>query len=344
MQVLELVDIDNIFVGQSYYSTGGAYSLAVQRELFAKARSKEQVALIQIDEIEEKDVVFCVGTIGASLESPVLLTKYSNELLKAISAVAGKAPRAVCALEAGVESLAIVFAQILGIPLLDADVCGGRAVPKLETDNFYLHDISMAPYVICNHLGEITILHDVDAGPGLDAAIRASYGKGSLALIADHIVSMNPKIAACYTKGTISRAKELGAHLSGFSNAPKDLRGRLEARNFHFLASGQIAKLTTLEDKGFFSFVYELNRDDIKVYVKNETIAVTKNEESLLTAPDGIVVLDDRAGVALHSRDMREGLDVSIYAFKAEERWRSEKALQLFSPRSLGIDVDIKLL
>ena len=73
---------------------------------------------------------------------------------------------------------------------------------------------------------------------------------------------------------------------------------------------------------------------------QNEHLAVRIDGEFIVTVPDLIVLLDVDTGEPITTEGMRYGYRVAVIAIPCDDKWRTEKGLELVGPRFFGYDID----
>ena len=83
-------------------------------------------------------------------------------------------------------------------------------------------------------------------------------------------------------------------------------------------------------------------RHELKVWYKNEFLISWENGRPFVTCPDTICVVDaDSAeGLSNWGNDFRERRNVVVFGRKAHDLWRTEKGLELFSPKHFGFNIE----
>jgi len=79
-----------------------------------------------------------------------------------------------------------------------------------------------------------------------------------------------------------------------------------------------------------------------KLYYKNENQVSWINDEPYVTCPDPFTVVDNKTGLGLsnfRSDWWTAGREVTVYAMKAADHWRTEKGLRIYNPKHFGFDI-----
>jgi len=83
----------------------------------------------------------------------------------------------------------------------------------------------------------------------------------------------------------------------------------------------------------------EFNKDMFRIWYKNEYLITWLNEKPYVTCPDTICVVDAKTGGGLSAwgQEFTKNREVMVLGTKAHKMWRTEKGVELFSPRHLAL-------
>ncbi len=73
---------------------------------------------------------------------------------------------------------------------------------------------------------------------------------------------------------------------------------------------------------------------------KNENHILWKNGKPYATSPNLITVIDTDTGRPVLNSHLKDGLNVSIVVSPIHDKYLTEEALEVFSPRYFGFDFD----
>lgn len=107
-------------------------------------------------------------------------------------------------------------------------------------------------------------------------------------------------------------------------------------------AQGRLTVLETSDHDGYWWGTYQIytGRDMYKIWFKNENHILWKNGKPYATSPDLITVIDTDTGRPVLNSHLKDGLNVSIVVSPIHDKYLTEEALEVFSPRYFGFDFD----
>ncbi len=336
---------DSIILGSSIYSTGGGLELTSQARMFSrKSRSMESVRVVSAEELDPKTYVCAAYGVGSAGNSDINLgrqLKSNRELLEEYS---GKRLGAVFAGETNIDVLVFDAARELGLPVLDADCTGGRAVPEIQFDNFLAKKKSILP--LAASAGDTSMLitrvgriEDIDA---LVRSMATKSGEGSAAVI-DHMIGLDDA-KNILTMGIFSRSMEMGEFIR--QNRDRDGIKQMLAKkaNGRIIIDGTVESVSIKDhkDEGFLRGYYSVKDskgNEAKIYVKNENIMCWINGNAVVLPPDSILTVDSSKLIGVHNSRIKNGQEVFIIAKKAEGVWATKAGRQLFSYKKFGLRI-----
>ena len=174
------------------------------------------------------------------------------------------------------------------------------------------------------------------------AAAVASYNHVG---VVDHVAKwgtlkdnvLKNTLSMCLSVGEIARkAKEAG------KNYAEDVAEFLEGK---VMFKGKISNVDWEDRDGFTFGNMEIQGhgsykgDNLKVWFQNENIISWKNGEIFITVPDSINIVDDKNNMPLLNPFGEKGMEVTVFAIRAFEEWRSERGLEVFGPKFFGYDI-----
>jgi DUF917 family protein len=345
MLTLTQSDIQNLVIGSSIFSTGGGFQERKQLELFNEFwLQKKVLQIVDIEELNEDDFV-CTGYAVGSPASEK--TDFSTEFLLAkqeFEKYTGKKFVAVFEGETNIEALAFQAALAMNIPVLDADGTGGRAVPEIQFDNMFVHNLSLLPLVAVADGGkEIAMIINSPAEVAEQIVRDIAVRTGSSVVVLDHAMSV--KDAKKYlTCGVMKRSMKIGKMVQDGS----DLAELIKAMGATEIIRGKITKNTVSNNPstGFNEGNYWVSdgQNELKMYVKNENILCWKNDIPYVTCPDLLITLDAKTLKGVANTDLQINQEVIILALPATDLWRSEAGQKNFHPSKFGFDFQTVLL
>lgn len=354
MRVLTEQNVADLIRGSSVFSTGGGYVIEEQEDFFdLLMRVNARLELADIKELNDDDFV-CTCYILEPIDGKVgrdigpLLEMGMNTL----SRVTGKRFAALFAGEINIEGLVFTCAAQLGIPVLDADCTGGRAVPEITYDDFCLHGKSLLPAVGVTLDGDCFVLETVADVKNIEAVMRgvACSSPSQGVIVFDHPISVR-EAREVLSVGTLSRSIRVGAFMrqrvwekNSYKDWLDDLVEELEAEK---IACGRVTNSSLKQQDGFYTGEFSVRDESgkiVKIWVKNENMLCWRDDEIFITVPDLVVGIDTAAGYGLHNSCIGLGRHVAILGIPSSRQWNTPEGKALFGPRSLGFDFDAQLM
>ena len=86
----------------------------------------------------------------------------------------------------------------------------------------------------------------------------------------------------------------------------------------------------------------QFEEDTFRLWFKNEHLISWKNEKPFITCPDLLTVMDPIQAMAVSNPDCKEGDEVYVLGWKSDLIWRTQRGIDLLSPKSFGVEIDFK--
>lgn len=208
---------------------------------------------------------------------------------------------------------AVLIANELGVPVVNADVAGMRAVPSIQNEIIEETMVSRTPVVATN--GEKTLNVESGSGRDIEASLR-DVGKRDL------------------------------WYVTGYANSPSDyseaVQGWFEEclefnrASISRLGEGQVYSIETTQSQGHSVGRIEIRGDEsFEVFFLNENILAFRDGEVISQAPDTISIVDER-GIGISNGNLPEiGETVELYEL-SYGFWQNTQCLNL---ESLGVQL-----
>jgi DUF917 family protein len=358
MVELSLRDIEQILFGCAILGTGGGGDL--QRGLETVRRTvKGKVVLMDVDEFGDDDLAACpyfVGSVSPTTRTKNLERRIESpvyESFKLLERYMGRKFSAVFPTELGGGNTAVAFevAAQTGVVVLDGDPVG-RAVPEVQHTSFYLLNVPMTPFTVCNHFGDKMIVEEVSSDEQAEQITRAvavvSEGKVG---VTSHPLK-GSVLKKSLVKGTVSLAWKVGkAREDALVEGKNPVEAIVDVLSATILFEGMAKSDANWEDKDGFTYgemhfagVGPFKGRKFSIWFKNENLVAWIDEEVCLTCPDLIIVLRAKDGTPVLNPHLKENEHVVVLGVATNELWRSPKAIEIFGPRHFGFDFDEVLL
>lgn len=233
----------------------------------------------------------------------------------------------------------------MGIPIIDGDYAG-RAVPEICQASPVIYNKKLCPIVSCDKWGNTVIIKDAinyDMAEALGKAVSTTAfvicGQCGLAMTGKEMkeVVIPGTLTQCFNIGkAIREAREKGD--DPVNAAIKVIDGQL-------LFRGKVDKKEWEDKEGYMygthtmKGVDEFDGHTFKIWFKNENHISWLDDKVYVTSPDLIEVVEDKTAEPVTNTDLKEGDMVAVVG-KANERYRTERGLELMGPKHFGFDID----
>jgi DUF917 family protein len=207
--------------------------------------------------------------------------------------------------------------------------------------------ISATPMALADEKGNRVLLERTVDNAWTERLARSiTVDMGSTALVAQYALS-GRQLKQAMVPGTLRLAAELGARVRAARAAHEDpvaaivehLRGRR-------LFTGKITDVQRRTVAGFTrgdARVEGLGDDDgdaLTLEFQNEFLVARHEDRVLASVPDLITVVDAETGEPITTEELRYGFRVAVLGAPCDDRWRSERGLEIAGPRCFGYDFD----
>ena len=75
-----------------------------------------------------------------------------------------------------------------------------------------------------------------------------------------------------------------------------------------------------------------------------KNVCIFRDGELICTFPELITLVNNETGIPITNNELEEWMNVDIYVGKSLPLWRTDKGRTVLSPRSVGIDINVKML
>ncbi|PIR03924.1 MAG: hypothetical protein COV59_01925 [Candidatus Magasanikbacteria bacterium CG11_big_fil_rev_8_21_14_0_20_39_34] len=327
-------NLDAFLLGSTFFGTGGGGCPKKAKEVFLKIFEKKEKLIVESIQEFDEDALFItafgVGSITNCSDPSIPIQKAFQNLSKFMNKkIAGIIP-----VEIGPLSLAITFflADILDLPVIDADIVGGRSTPEVFLETITLFDIPRTPFAIANNNGDEAMLLKSSSLKSEESFMRSfAELSGGDAQVVGYPMSKQQIIQSCEQK-TISEALFIGKMLEtkNINELLKTLKGKI-------LFEGVVNKKEEKMMSGFTGLDLFLSnsQSNAKVFIKNENLILWINDEVVLTCPELLIMLDEN-NMPIYNADLKENMQIQILGIPAKPLWQSKKAKELFCPKTFG--------
>jgi len=360
MRDLTFEEVRDTVVGASVLGCGGGGELAEGLELVERARDEGlSFRLAGLDELPDDAILACAYAVGAMtmdadderyIGLPLAERHPTVLAVETLCEHTGSRLAGMIPGELGATSVAEAFypAAAFGLPVIDADPAG-RAVPEMQHSTFFLEGLPIAPQAVVNEFGETLLLLKVLDDRRSEALVRAlAIASRNAVWVADHALPAG-RLRTATIPGTVSLALRVGQALRAAHERGEDLGDAVAvAGGGRVLFTGVIAKASWKDADGFTYGEFTVAGEhahtghDLRVWFKNENLMAWRDKRPVVTVPDLICVIDEETHVPVTNPNAREGMRVTVLAIPAPQQWLEPVALDVFSPRTFGFDLDYR--
>jgi len=350
MRLITAEQLDDIAMGAAVLGTGGGGDPYIGK-LMAKAAIERNrpVTLLDPSELNDDDLVIPSAMMGAPT---VMLEKIprGTEIVTAFESIQeylGRKATATMSCEAGGlnSTTPFVVAAELGIPLVDADMMG-RAYPELQMCTPTLYGITATPMAIADEKGNSAILNTISNRWTETFARTVTVDMGCSAMIALFSMSGKQVKEACVLR-TITKVEQIGQTIREAHRQHQDPIEAVRAVTGGFVVwQGKIADVARRTETGFARGdasiaglgVYE--GKSLRISFQNEFLIARTDDETIVSTPDLITILDAETGEPITTETLRYGFRVVVLGIPCDPRWRSPQGLALVGPAYFGYDAE----
>ncbi len=243
----------------------------------------------------------------------------------------------------------IAAALELGVPVVDGDYAGGRAIPEVPQTIPEMRGVPVCPLSFVTRWGDVLILKDTVSTAMADRIGRminlASYGFIGFSWYLMQVKEVKGVLAA----GTLTRALRVGQAIREAREKGADpVAAAVEAVEGWLLFEGEITA-TEIADEESYAFglgAHQLKGlgsyagHTFKIWYKNEYHVSWMDGKPFVTSPDALIMVDLKTGEPATSYDFSVGDQVAVIGRKAHPVHRTERGVEALGPRHFGFDLD----
>ncbi|MBC7221256.1 DUF917 domain-containing protein [Candidatus Bipolaricaulota bacterium] len=249
----------------------------------------------------------------------------------------------------GATPSALAAGAIFGVPVVDGDYSGGRAIPEVPQTTPIIYDRGMWPMASADAYGNRAVITEASSfemaermGKMLSAASFELVGNAAFLMKAD-------VMKKTVVHGTLTRSYEIGKAIRRARETGKDpVEAARETSNGFLLFRGRVTKKNWESRDGYLWGDHTIDGDGpfagntYKIWYKNENHVTWLNGTPHVTSPDLVIVVDERTGEPLTNTVIKEGDRVAVIGIAAAEAFTTPKGIDLLGPRHFGFDIDYR--
>lgn len=357
-------DIIDFTIGCCFFGTGGGGDPLFGQQILREAlESRKSIRIVDGNKLKDNPYTICPFLMGSS--GPVTaelqraqtyygLTKktisnMSKEAASSLLKHSGVKLGAVVPIEIGgaATASAVATAAWLGVPVVDGDYAGGRALPEISQFLPAIHGLSYSPlYSVDAFNNQVCIFQATNSR--MEERIGKLIAGASFGL-AGQAALLRPyqEIESCIVRGTLTRAFMLGKAIRESKEKGEDIIIAIKnAANAKLILKGKIIGNKAEEkDNYYLGEQYIEGKDEYasltaKIWFKNEYLQLWLNDKPFVTSPDFICVVSYPEGRPMINNQIKIGDEVAVFAVKAPEILTSQSALEFLGPRYFGFNFD----
>lgn len=349
MKKIEKQEMEDILIGSAILGTGGGGSLKRSMRMAEEDYSAgKEFELVTLDELEDEELIgspyFC-GSLSPESEERDAGVECTSNAVKVLEEYFGKEFSGLIATEIGAGNLGIAFstAAKYGVPLIDADPAG-RSVPELSHTTFYVYGIPIDPLGVSDGVNNI-LVKKVENDFTAEKIVRSiAVASGGTVGVCDHPGKVKD-MKGTLVEGTVTKSLELGKNRrEALENNVDPVEAIIKEDGFK-LFEGTVTDYRWNEKEGFTVgevTVVNDEKDEMDIWFKNEHLISWLNGEPYVVAPDLITLVTRDEAEPILNPNVKEGQEVAVLGFKADEKWRTDKGLKVLSPRYFGYEFEYK--
>ncbi|TAK95799.1 DUF917 family protein, partial [Patescibacteria group bacterium] len=281
----------------------------------------------KLSEFSKQEFLVSAYGVGDPSEISVSSKEIIRLLQKAFRKYAeetGIRPAGIIPGEIGAEVMAFQAAVFSGLPVVDADLVGGRAAPEIQMDVFSVYNLPITPILGMSFSGKSFFIREKMGAREVELRMRAFFkknGKGGILIGYPITAGQFRKIALT---GSLSLSVGLGKKLIA-----KNIPGALERIGGKILAKEKVLSVAAKGSGDFFQGWAKIG--DLDLWIKNENIQLSRLGKTIAQAP-GIIALLDFSGKPIHNSVLKKQLnkEVIVVGVLARGYWKTKRGRGLW--------------
>jgi uncharacterized protein len=353
MQVLSREDIHDVLSGCTILGSGGGGALSQGLAMIDYVLDRgAEVRLVDIDEIVDDALAGCPYMCGAvSVEVEQQVPSFMAAALDAYRAIEQHASAALdvaIATELGGMNTAVALAAaaMANCPTVDGDPAG-RAVPELQQTTFAIQGLPITPIAVGDGEGGSILISTVSSDLMAEKAVRGLAAQSPFGAVGvvDHLARFSELRHALLPR-TLTDALRIGRSCVAARLAQRDVANLVAEWGGLLAFRGTVSDVSE-SSRGGFTFgeivirgTGAFNGSVCRVWSKNENLAAWRDDVPIISVPDIICVFDEVNYTAVVNPACEVGCSVSVVGLPSPEVWTTSRGLELFGPRSFGLEFD----
>ncbi|MDO8429543.1 MAG: DUF917 family protein [Candidatus Daviesbacteria bacterium] len=315
--------------GASILTTGGGVPPVEQRKAL-KIFTNLQVKLVSLDELPADGYLCMAGELGPSEVPPLDKRKIINKMIKLLSEISAKKIVGFYPPEIGQESVTLESAHLTGLPVVDLDPVGGRAVPFLDLSVFNLRKIpySLTPLVVSTDKEELLTINGTLKLERVEQMVRelTKLSSSGLVFLIGGLISVEQLKKAKIENNSYSLALQLGT-----IKTIEELKTHLKPR---LIIEAVVQKITRLDKQGFSAskvIVLDRIKNSYQLTILNEALFIHNQQGDIIASvPERILLVNPQTLGGFPSSELDKGQAVIILVVRPDKLWQTARAKKIF--------------
>jgi DUF917 family protein len=365
MKQLSFNDVNHYIMGAKVLACGGGGSESSARKRITEIYERDECfQMVTLDQIPDDELVFIVGSVGGGVSAtaqkavaklPRITTDLYVEAAQRLAEHLGREPFGFIATEIGPGNgvVPMYVAAKMGKVFIDGDCCG-RAKPEITISTTNLAGLSITPLTMVSPFGDFLILKTAvdDARAEVIARHVAIASGGSVG------VARCPAAGRDYRRGaiagTVTRCIQLGQAMNETREEDGNVIERIVSETGGInLFSGKITQAQITAAGGFTTGSVEIRGrvqegkwqgldGIVRVWCKNEYLAMWFNDTPLASSPDSICIVDTKTGegIAINPVELQTGRHVTVIGIPSAPQWQTKEGIKLFGPSHFQLKME----
>jgi len=359
-------DIEDFVRGCTFFGTGGGGPPeAGIRWLSELLDEGKELAWVPADEVSDDVWTVCCYLMGsiAPQTDEITRTKKGFGLTKrTIDHMAAEAGRelsryanatlaALVPLEIGGAATpsALAAGAVFGVPVVDGDYSGGRAIPEVPQTTPIIYKQPMWPMASVDAYGNKAIIADASSYE-MAERIGKKLSEASFDIVGNAAFLLRGKVMKkTVVKGTLTNSLKVGRAIREARDQGKDpVEAAREAANGWILFEGKVSGKDWEDKEGYLWGTHtitgagDFNGQEFKIWFKNENHVTWLNGNPYVTSPDTVVVVDLKTAEPKTNTVIKEGDEVAVIGIEAAEAFTTEKGIEILGPKHFEFDLKYK--
>lgn len=311
-------DIPNLILGASLLSCGGGLSYQEQLKNYQRLVKDQvdfEIKLIDINGLPQNSFLTVCGEAGPT-NLPPLNKKSAGKLVLELEKISGKKISGLLPLEIGQEMIVLETAYYSQLPVVDADMAGGRAVPMVYLTLPFLlgFKLDLSPVVAVNNQGVVKVLKQAKNLESIDNFLdKFSQESKGIVFFLSGVMAIKT-IKKYINPGSYSKIIKLGNN--------KKLN-KINKGLYKIIKIEELQKDISLIQK----IILKNNQDELIVFSQNEYLSVFSKQGNkvIYQAPQIISLVDINGGYGINSGDLKNQMTVNLYVFDPIKQLSTDK-------------------